>query len=358
MSPTPIVPHNESCLSKLPAARGYAKPLFAAALGRRKAFLDRKTTQAFRAFSGTPDGIDGVFIDVYGPGAVLIVYEGHTPKGFRADVEARGALEVLAPLGVGAIYFKLFAKDRSKLGGDLPSEVTDKTPAAGEPLAESIVIREIDWNLEIRLYDGLSTGLFLDQRENRRFVSRWASDRVRVGGPVPQVLNTFAYTCAFSIAAAQAGAATTSVDVSPRYLDWGKRNFAQNGMQADIDSGKHRFARMDTFEYLAYAKRKALKYDLIVLDPPSFASGSRKKGIKPWSSVEDYARLVKEASAVLSPKGVIFASTNTHDLCKRGRLESEITRGLGRTPRWLKLPDVPFDFSTEHDRFAARAFTV
>ncbi|MEK6703463.1 MAG: class I SAM-dependent methyltransferase [Planctomycetota bacterium] len=358
MCPTPSDLRGDQAPIRRPSARGFARPLFAAALERRKALIAKKATQAFRAFSGTPDGVDGVFIDVYGPGAVLIVYEGSTPKGFDPAIEAVNALDELAPLGVRAVYFKPFAKDRSKLGGELPAVVTDKNPAAGEPLTDAVVIRELDWNLEIRLYDGLSTGLFLDQRENRGFVARWVADRIRAGGPVPSVLNTFAYTCAFSIAAAKAGAATTSVDVSPRYLDWGKRNFAHNAMQPEVDSGKHRFARMDTFEYLAYAKRKALKHDLIILDPPSFATGSRKKGIKPWSSTEDYARLVREAATVLGPKGVIFASTNTHDLCKPGRLDSEITRGLGRPPRWIKLPEPPTDFATEHDRFAARAFGV
>lgn len=358
MSPSPSDLRGDSAPTRRPSARGFARPLFAAALERRKDLIAKKATQAFRAFSGTPDGVDGVFIDVYGEGAVLIVYEGSTPKGFDPLVEAANALDVLAPLGVRAIYHKPFAKDRSRLGGELPAEVTDKSPAAGEALPEAILIRELDWNLEIRLYDGLSTGLFLDQRENRGFVAKWVAERVKGGGPVPSVLNTFAYTCAFSIAAAKAGAATTSVDVSPRYLDWGKRNFTHNNMQADVDSGKHRFARMDTFEYLAYAKRKGLKHDLIILDPPSFATGSRKKGIKPWSATQDYARLVKEAASVLNPKGVIFASTNTHDLCKPGRLESEIARGVGRPPRWLKLPNPPWDFATEHDRFAARAFTV
>ena len=83
---------------------------------------------------------------------------------------------------------------------------TDPTPAAGESLPEAILIREHGWNLEIRLYDGLSTGLFLDQRENRRFVADWVKDRARGAGKPPTVLNTFAYTCAFSVAAATAGA--------------------------------------------------------------------------------------------------------------------------------------------------------
>jgi 23S rRNA (cytosine1962-C5)-methyltransferase len=207
------------------------------------------------------------------------------------------------------------------------------------------------------LYDGLSTGLFLDQRENRRFVADWVKDRARGSGKPPTVLNTFAYTCAFSVAAATAGAITASVDVSGRYLDWGKRNFQHN----NLDPALHRFAKMDTFEFFGYAKRKGLTFDLIILDPPSFASGNKKKGIRPWSSVADYARLVGEASSLLNPRGVILASTNTQELCRPGRLEREILKGLGgagKPPRWLRLPDMPLDFARDSERFAARAFAV
>ncbi|MBS0189899.1 MAG: class I SAM-dependent methyltransferase [Phycisphaerales bacterium] len=323
-------------------------------LARRRPLLDRRQTEAVRVLAAESDGFPGVFVDVYGPGAVLIAYEGRAPRYFDPTTETRAALQMLAPLGVRAVYFKPFAKDRSKMGGELPPVVTDPAPAAGEPQPEFLLVREHDWKLEIRLYDGLSTGLFLDQRDNRRFVADWVRQRANSKGKPPAVLNTFAYTCAFSVAAAIAGATTASVDVSPRYLDWGKRNFEHN----HLDPAHHRFARMDTFEFLAYAKRKGLKFDLIILDPPSFASGNKKKGIRPWSSIADYSRLVREAAALLEPQGVLFASTNTQELCRPGRLEHEITKGLGHTPRWLRLPDMPLDFARDRERFSARAFVV
>lgn len=324
--------------------------LLAWALEKRCSLIDDPRIESYRALSGSADGLDGVFVDVYGPGATLIVYEGVAPRSFDVSSAAADALEVLKPLGVRAVYYKPFARDRSRLGGELPVCVTDPTPAAGEALPEFILIRELDWSLEIHLYDGLSTGLFLDQRENRRFVA----ETVRRLGGAPAVLNTFAYTCAFSVAAACAGAITTSVDVSGRYLDWGKANFHHNG----LDPAAHRFARMDTFEFFRYAQRKALRYDLIVLDPPSFASGSKKKGIRPWSAVDDYARLVREAADLLNRGGMILASTNTQELCRPGRLEREITRALIRQPAWVPLPPLGPDFAGETGRFAARAFTV
>ncbi len=294
---------------------------------------------------------------MYADGAVLILYEGRAPRGFDAHLEASTILDVLSPLKTKAVYLKPFARDRSKMGGELPKVVTEAAPIAGEPLPEALIIREHGWNLEVRLYDGLSTGLFLDQRDNRRFVADWVKDRTRASDK-PTVLNTFAYTCAFSVAAATAGATTASVDVSGRYLDWGKRNFEHNG----LDPAHHRFAKMDTFEFFGYAKRKGMKFDLIILDPPSFASGNKKKGIRPWSSIADYARLVGDAAALLNPKGVIFASTNTQELCRPGRLEREIVKGLsftvGKPPHWLRLPDMPLDFARDSERFDARAFAV
>ncbi len=340
-----------SARSDIPALVTFASRL-ADALRRREPLIRGGATEAFRAFSGAGDGMDGVFVDVYAQAAVLIVYEGRAPASFDPEAAAAVLLDRLGPLGVRAVYHKPFARDRSRMGGELPASATDPTPLAGERAPEAIVVREHEWKLEIRPYDGLSTGLFLDQRENRR----WAFDRVRQlashKGVQPAVLNTFAYTCAFSIAAAHAGAMTTSVDVSGRYLDWGKRNFEHNA----IEVSSHRFAKMDTFEFFGYAKRKGLSYDLIILDPPSFASGNRKKGIRPWSSVDDYARLVREAATILKPRGAIFASTNTHELCRPGRLDREITKALGRRPRYLDLPSLPPDFAADKDRFAAVAF--
>jgi 23S rRNA (cytosine1962-C5)-methyltransferase len=328
--------------------------LLALALKRREGLIVQAHTQAFRAFSGAADGLDGVFVDVYGEGATLIVYEGRPPARFMPEQEAQAVLRTLAPLGVKAVYLKPFARDRSRMGGVLPEVVTSPTPAAGEALAESFAVREHGWSLEVRMYDGLSTGLFLDQRDNRAWAHHFAKERISKAGAAtpPSVLNTFAYTCAFSVAAAMGGAVTTSVDVSARYLDWGKRNFTLNG----LDPAQHRFAKMDTFEFFAYARRKQLTYDLIILDPPSFATGNKKKGIRAWSAVADYSTLVHEAAGLLRPGGTIFASTNTQELCRPGKLEREIEKGLGDEPRWVRLPPVPADFARDRERFVARAF--
>jgi 23S rRNA (cytosine1962-C5)-methyltransferase len=243
-------------------------------------------------------------------------------------------------------------RDRSKLGGALPACVTDPTPAAGEVCSEWFLIDEDSMQLEVRLYDGLSTGIFLDQSANRsRLKTLVAQRRAKTGNPV-RVLNTFSYTCAFSVATALGGAETTSVDVSARYLEWGKRNFAHNGLDASV----HRFAKMGTFEFLEYAKRKNLTYDMIVLDPPSYASGSKKSDVRSWSSVSDYRKLIAAAREALNPEGLMFASTNTQELCVPGRLQAEVRKGLNKEPRYIELPALPYGFAKEKERFCALLF--
>jgi 23S rRNA (cytosine1962-C5)-methyltransferase len=332
-------------------------------------------TQCFRAFCGKAEGQDGVFIDVYGPLATLMVYEGPATSSLSPRELASDALAALAPLGVQAVYFKPFAKDRSRMGGQLPKVVTDATPFAGNRLPESIVVHEHGVQLEVRPYDGLSTGLFVDQRDNRAWLAKLVANRVaklrkgkdgtnaRVRAalgdsvqPAQQdaihVLNAFAYTCAFSVACAKAGAITTSVDVSAKYLTWGKANFTHN----TLDVSQHRFARMGIFEFIEYARRKGLRYDMAILDPPSFASASKKKGSKAWSSVSDYPALVREVKTLLRPNALLFASTNTLELCLPGRLERVVVKGLGAQPKaWVDVPPQGVDVAMAKGRFAAVA---
>lgn len=348
-------PHPNLGYTLKPNSGPTASSRFASLLGRaisqRKPLIESGVSDAFRVFGGEADGMDGLYVDVYGSGAILIEYQGRVKPAISPGIAGRVVLDALWNKGVRAVYHKPFSKDRSRMGGKLPEVATSRDPIAGEALPEAFVIAEHGIKLEVRMYDGLSTGLFLDQRENRSWIASGVRFRA-ASGKIPTVLNTFAYTCAFSVAAAKAGAITTSVDVSARYLDWGKRNFAHNG----LDPALHRFAKMDTFEFLGYAARKSLRYDLIVLDPPSFSSGSKKKGVAAWSSADDYGRLLAESAMLLNPKGVIFASTNTAELCRKSRLEREITKAIPRRLEWLTLPPPAPDFATEKDRFAALAF--
>jgi len=151
----------------------------------------------------------------------------------------------------------------------------------------------------------------LDQRDNRRrlLTGHIAADfsLPGAGGPAPwDLLNVFAYTCGFSVCAARAGANTTSLDLSKKYLEWGRRNFSLNG----LDPAAHDFIYGDAFDWLRRLAKKGRYFDVVVLDPPTF-SQSKEHGA--FRADKDYGRLVAAALPVLKPGGVLLASTNTAD---------------------------------------------
>ena len=121
-----------------------------------------------------------------------------------------------------------------------------------------------------------------------------------------EILNTFAYTCGFSVCAAKAGARTTSLDLSKKCLDWGKRNFALN----QLDPGGHDFIYGDAFDWLRRLAKKQQLYDVVLLDPPTF-SQSKESGV--FRADRDYDRLITAALPLLRTSGVLFASTNAAD---------------------------------------------
>lgn len=314
-----------------------------AARRRRAPVSEDGAVTSYRLIDGSGDGVPGVYLDRYGPAAVLNVHEDARLSHSWVTVAARLTLDQLAPTGLEAVYVKPFARDRSRLGGRAPDELRAAVPRAGRAQPESLVVREYGSRFEVRLYDGLSTGLFLDHREHRRALSQRRLLRV---------LNLFAYTCAFAVPLAAAGARVTNVDVSARYLEWGKRNLALNGLEPSTA----RFFRMDAFAYLAYAERHpGERFDLVILDPPTFAVGDRRRGVKPWKALADYPALVQAALRVLAPGGSVFAASNTRELAAPGVLARLVTEALGSSPAWQTLPPWPADVS-ESGRVAAVLF--
>lgn len=156
--------------------------------------------------------------------------------------------------------------------------------------------KENKMRLNFRKESGLSCGLFLDQRDNRDWLEKNASGK--------NILNLFAYTGAFSVAAALGKAAqVTTVDLSKNYIDWCKHNFTLN----TISTEKHLFYSMDTFDYLKYANKKQIFFDIVICDPPSF---SRDKKGKIFKIEKDFKSLLEAICKILSPTGCIFFSTN------------------------------------------------
>ncbi|MBL8135343.1 MAG: class I SAM-dependent rRNA methyltransferase [Acidobacteria bacterium] len=313
------------------------------ALRSRAALIAQPDVTAWRVLDGKGDGVPGLSIDRYGPAAVMNVYDDAGLPDEAVTAVAAAALERLAPLGVESVYVKPFVRDRSRLGGALGDEATSPVPRAGTPQPDVLVVEEYGTRFEVRVWDGLSTGLFLDHREHRRALAARCPSRV---------LNLFAYTCAFSMPLARAGAHVTNVDVSGRYLDWGRRNLALNG----LDGATMRFLRRDAMEYLAQAaRREDERYGLVILDPPTFAAANKRRGVAAWRAADDYPALVGAAVRVLAPGGAIFAASNTRELASAGALADLIDASSPRPPRWLELPPWPVDVR-ERNRVAAVLF--
>ena len=148
---------------------------------------------------------------------------------------------------------------------------------------------------EFRTDSGLSPGLFLDQKVNRKWVRQQSQGK--------DVLNLFCYTGGFSVNAAVGGAKKiVSVDTSRNFLEWTKRNFELNHLPVDT----HDFRAMDCLEYLAWAKKKNLKFDLVVCDPPSFGRSKNRT----FKLEKDFSHLFKALLSVLNKDGIILFSTN------------------------------------------------
>jgi 23S rRNA (cytosine1962-C5)-methyltransferase len=158
-------------------------------------------------------------------------------------------------------------------------------------------------NFEVSFSSGYSQGIFLDQRLNRAEVmQRMARGR--------KLLNLFSYTGGFSVAAAMAGAETTTLDLSSVYLEWAKRNFRFNG----LDESEHFFCKGDAFHWLKRFAKQERIFDGIVLDPPTF---SRDEKGKVFRVEKDFGELVELAKQVLAKDGWMLCCTNFRGISER-----------------------------------------
>ncbi len=268
---------------------------FLRALRRRDPLRADGQTDALRLLDGAGDGpaFAGVFLDDFaGRWLVQTARPGQEPPAFLREFPA-------LPPGADtprSIHWKqLDARDQYQ-----------RPPVhwAGGPVAAPFTVRENGLLYQIDFVGSYSQGIFLDQRDNRLALRR----RLRPG---TSVLNCFAYTCAFSVAAAAAGARTTSVDLSRRSLDWGKENFRLNGFDLDAPDGGHRFLAGDVFEVLARLARQGQRFDIVVLDPPTF---SRDRRGKVFRVGDDFGTLAALAAPLLTPDGALLCSCNARSL--------------------------------------------
>ena len=264
----------------------------------RTAFVEPAATNAFRIINGASDGCPGWFVEKLGD---FLLSQSEAALASRQSEELSRLAKVFATHGA---YHKILSRQVRRL------TTTEISPQLvfGEAAPERFEILENGIRYEMSFEEGYSVGLFLDQRDNRRrlLTSHIAADFPQLPSANFQLLNCFAYTCGFSVCAAKAGARTTSLDLSKKYLEWGRRNFALNG----LNPGAHDFIYGDTFDWLRRLAKKSRVFDAIVLDPPTF-SQSKETGV--FRVEKNFADLVSAALPVLEPGGVLLASTNAAD---------------------------------------------
>lgn len=239
-------------------------------------------TSAYRLLFGEADGLPGVTADVYERHVALVTY---------AD-----ALEALLPWLIQALEAELSPLSivRRKRRADATGEA--RTEALFGDVPAPFTVREHGYLLEVDLAQGQKTGLFLDHRDNRRFVREHAAGR--------RVLNLFSYTGAFSVAAALGGARqVVSVDSAAPAGAAARRNFERNG----IDPARHGFVDEDAFAYLERTAAEGRRFDLVIADPPSFATS--KDQLK--RALRAYTRLHALCLAVTEPGGLYAAASCT-----------------------------------------------
>ena len=297
--------------------QAFFETLFRQAKEKRTAYYQDELTTAFRLFNQEGDGFGGLTVDLYGDYAVFSWYNSYV---YQIRQTISEAFRQVFPEVLGT-----YEKIRFK-GLDYES-----AHIYGQEAPEFFTVLENGVLYQVFMNDGLMTGIFLDQHEVRgSLVDGLAMDK--------SLLNMFSYTAAFSVAAAMGGASqTTSVDLAKRSRELSQAHFQANGISTD----DHRFIIMDVFEYFKYAKRKGLTYDVIVLDPPSFARNKKQT----FSVAKDYHKLISQSLEILNPGGIIVASTNAANV-SRQKFTEQIDKGFaGRSYQILNKYDLPADFA-------------
>jgi 23S rRNA (cytosine1962-C5)-methyltransferase len=292
------------------------------AIDHRAIFYKSSDTTAFRVFNGEGDGVGGLTID-YFDGYYLITWYSKGIYQLR---------EYIIDSLQGLVNFKgIYQKKRFDESGKY---IEGDDFVAGERGEFPIIVKENGVNIAVYLNESAMVGVFLDQRDVRRTIRD-------VYAKGKRVLNTFSYTGVFSVFAAAGGSVkTTSVDLANRSKSKTIEQFSVNG----IDAQTQDIIVEDVFKYFKYAVKKELKFDMVILDPPSFARS--KKFV--FSAEKDYTNLLKEAIAITEDNGIIVASTNSSSF-GMGKFKGFIDTAFKESKGKYKIMEefsLPEDFRT------------
>ena len=268
-------------------------------LKRRSHLLKADSTDACRLVHGVADGMPGFYLDRFGNTLLA------SKEGPLHSKEEALCMDWFNLLGCEHLYLKNLDRQVRRCSVENASPELWKGPAqdpAGQALENGV-------RYLIRFDEGYSVGIFLDQRENRqRCIKGQVTKGFDLSTPAHssgEVLNTFSYTCAFSVCIGKAGMRAVSLDLSRKYLDWGRSNFQLNDMNPD----DHDFIYGDVFDWMRRFKNRGRKFAGIILDPPTFSKAPKTGKI--WKSERDYPELLEMALDLIEPGGWILACNNT-----------------------------------------------
>jgi 23S rRNA (cytosine1962-C5)-methyltransferase len=246
-------------------------------------------TTGFRIVHGENDGLPGLIVDRYGDSLVIKLY---TVAWLTHLAHVLDALDALFP--ATRIVLRLGRSvQRNVAHGPFDGDVL-----RGAPLDGPVLFNENGITFEADLVRGQKTGFFLDQRDNRARVERHCRGR--------SVLNVFAYTGGFSVYAARGGARTvTSLDVSAPAQAAADRNFAHNRTHPAVAAAEHRTIAGDAFDVMQQMRSRGERFDVVILDPPSFA----KARAEVERALASYARIVRLGLDVLAEGGLLVAAS-------------------------------------------------
>ncbi|OIO97354.1 MAG: hypothetical protein AUK03_02675 [Anaerolineae bacterium CG2_30_64_16] len=301
------------------------RELLRLAVERRAPLATDPATTIYRLVNAAADGLPGLTVDRYGDALVASLYDDDDRLPPRPMPEPLIALlaETAETIGARALYVKYRPKEAGRIAEDQVEMLAPPKPVWGPDLGEFVAV-EAGLAYLIRPGEGLSVGLFGDMREGRARVRAWADGR--------RVLNCFAYTCGFGVAAAAGGAIRVlNLDLSKPALAWGQKNYRANGFEPD----PYDFVYGDVFDWLARLAKRGDRFELVILDPPGFSRTRRRR----FSAARDYGELAVLAAGCTAADGLLLACCNVAEL-PWPRFRDQVLAGLAGVGRAAEVAGV------------------